>query len=108
MTSLSAELGRHQPRFWERVLAISWGLVILICAAAGYIAYRDVKLSAGVMLWIEFASLALIVTVLALLMLRMRTVLNERKAGTLRLNAGVAPAPRPARERAMPAHPGRS
>ena len=45
---------------------------------------------------------------LALLMLRMRTVLNERKAGTLRLNAGVAPAPRPARERAMPAHPGRS
>ena len=47
-------------------------------------------------------------SILALLMLRMRTVLNERKAGTLRLNAGVAPAPRPARERAMPAHPGRS
>jgi heme exporter protein C len=45
---------------------------------------------------------------LALLMLRMRTILNERKAGTLRLNSGVAPAPRPARERAMPAHPGRS
>ena len=36
MTSLSAELGRHEPRFWERVLAVSWGLVILICAAAGF------------------------------------------------------------------------
>src|SRR5215469_7441585 len=36
MASLSADLGRHEPRFWERVLAISWGLVILICAAAGF------------------------------------------------------------------------
>ena len=36
MTSLPAELGRHEPRFWERVLAVSWGLVILICAAAGF------------------------------------------------------------------------
>jgi hypothetical protein len=43
---------------------------------------------------------------LALLMLRMQTILNERKAGALRLNAGLAPVPRPARERAMPAHPG--
>ena len=36
MASLSAELGRHEPRFMERVLAVSWGLVILICAAAGF------------------------------------------------------------------------
>ena len=44
--------------------------------------------------------------VLALLMLRMRTILNERKAGALRLNAGIAPAPRAAGERRVPAHPG--
>jgi heme exporter protein C len=43
---------------------------------------------------------------LALLMLRMRTILNERKAGALRLNTGTAPAPRAARERRVPAHPG--
>jgi heme exporter protein C len=43
---------------------------------------------------------------LALLMLRMRTILNERKAGALRLNAGAAPAQRPAGERTVPAHPG--
>jgi rod shape determining protein RodA len=36
MASLSAELGRHEPRFWKRVLAVSWGLVLLICAAAGF------------------------------------------------------------------------
>jgi heme exporter protein C len=35
---------------------------------------------------------------LALLMLRMRTVLNERKVMALRLNAGAAPALRPERE----------
>ena len=43
---------------------------------------------------------------LALLMLRMRTILNERKAVALRLNAGASPAPGRARERAVPAHPG--
>ena len=37
---------------------------------------------------------------LALLLLRMRTVLNERKAMALRLNAGPAPQPRPERGRA--------
>jgi len=42
----------------------------IICAAAGYVAYRDIKLSARLMLWIELASLALIVTVLALVILR--------------------------------------
>ena len=34
----------------------------------------------------------------ALLMVRMRTALNERRAMALRLNAGAIPAPRPGRE----------
>src|SRR5713226_1679373 len=42
---------------------------------------------------------------LTLLMLRMRTILNERKAMALRLNAGMAPAARSAPERALPVHP---
>jgi heme exporter protein C len=42
---------------------------------------------------------------LTLLMLRMRTILNERKAMALRLNAQAAGVARPARERAAPAHP---
>ncbi|UWZ85056.1 APC family permease [Occallatibacter riparius] len=41
----------------------------VICAVAGYIAYRDIKLSAGVMLWIEFVTLAVILTVLAALLI---------------------------------------
>jgi heme exporter protein C len=40
----------------------------------------------------------------ALLMVRMRTALNERKAMALRLNAGAVPAARPGRERAASAH----
>jgi heme exporter protein C len=39
-----------------------------------------------------------------LLMLRMRTMLNERKAMALRLNAGAATARRPEREPVAPAH----
>ncbi len=39
----------------------------LVCAVAGYIAYRDVKLSAQVMLWIEAVSVSLIVILLILL-----------------------------------------
>jgi heme exporter protein C len=39
-----------------------------------------------------------------LLMLRMRTALNERRAMALRLNAGIARTPRPSRERAVSAH----
>jgi heme exporter protein C len=39
----------------------------------------------------------------ALLMVRMRTALNERKAMALRLNAGNVPAARPERERAVAA-----
>ncbi len=39
----------------------------LVCAVAGYIAYRDVKLSAEVMLWIEAVSVSLIMIVLVLL-----------------------------------------
>jgi amino acid transporter len=39
----------------------------LVCAAAAFIAWRDVKLSAEVMLWIEAVSVSLILAVLALL-----------------------------------------
>jgi hypothetical protein len=39
-----------------------------------------------------------------LLMVRMRTALNERRAMALRLNAGAVPAPRPGRARAASAH----
>ncbi len=42
-------------------------VLFLVCAAAGVIAYRDVKLSAEVMLWIEALSVGLILIVLALL-----------------------------------------
>jgi hypothetical protein len=40
---------------------------------------------------------------LVLLMLRMRTALNERKAMVLRLNVRTAPAPRGGRERSVAA-----
>ncbi len=45
------------------------GVVTLavVCAFAGWIAYRDVKLSAEVMLWIEACSVSLILIVLVLL-----------------------------------------
>ena len=39
----------------------------VVCAVAGYIAFRDVKLSAEVMLWIEAISVSLILIVLLLL-----------------------------------------
>ena len=42
----------------------------LVCMVAGYIAYRDVKLSAEVMLWIEAISVGLIAIVLACLVFR--------------------------------------
>ena len=41
--------------------------LVTVCLVAGFIAYRDVKLSAEVMLWIEAASVSLIVIVLILL-----------------------------------------
>jgi amino acid transporter len=40
----------------------------LVCVAAGWVAYRDVKLSAELMLWIEVVSVGLVVIVLALLL----------------------------------------
>ncbi|MGA7341255.1 MAG: APC family permease [Terracidiphilus sp.] len=43
----------------------------VVCASAGYIAYRDVKLSAETMLWIEAVSVSLIVIVLAVLPIRL-------------------------------------
>ncbi len=45
--------------------------LFVVCLVAGVIAYRDVKLSAEVMLWIEAASVSLIVIVLILLPVHM-------------------------------------
>lgn len=42
----------------------------LVCCIASYIAYRDVRLSAEVMLWIEAVSVSLILIVLAVLVFR--------------------------------------
>jgi amino acid transporter len=42
----------------------------VVCAAAGFIAYRDVKLSAELMLWIEVVSVSLIAIVLLILPIR--------------------------------------
>lgn len=44
--------------------------LVVVCAAAGYVAYRDVKLSAELMLWIEVCSLSLIFIVLAVMLVR--------------------------------------
>ena len=41
-----------------------------VCALAGSIAFRDIKLSAEVMLWIELVSVAMVVLVLAVLMFK--------------------------------------
>lgn len=42
-------------------------VLVIVCAVAGFVAYRDVKLSAELMLWIEVGSLSLIVAVLAIM-----------------------------------------
>jgi amino acid transporter len=46
-------------------------ILALVCAAAGAIAWRDVKLSADTMLWIEAVSVSLIVIVLIILPIRL-------------------------------------
>ncbi len=43
-------------------------MLAFVCGVAGWIAYRDVKLSAELMLWIEVASVSLILVVLIVLM----------------------------------------
>lgn len=45
--------------------------LLFVCLVAGYIAYRDVKLSAELMLWIEIGSVSLIVLVLAIMPVRL-------------------------------------
>jgi amino acid transporter len=42
----------------------------VVCAVAGWIAYRDVKLSAELMLWIEVVSVSMILIVLAVMVFR--------------------------------------
>jgi amino acid transporter len=44
--------------------------LFVVCAAAGLVAYRDVKLSAQLMLWIEVCSIGFIVIVLVVLLVR--------------------------------------
>ena len=36
MTSLSADVDRSEPRLWQSIRGISWGLILLICAAASF------------------------------------------------------------------------
>lgn len=45
-------------------------VLAVVCGVAGFIAWRDVKLSAELMLWIEVVSVSLILTVLAVLVFR--------------------------------------
>lgn len=42
----------------------------IVCLVAGFVAYRDVKLSAELMLWIEICSLSLIFIVLTVMLIR--------------------------------------
>ena len=51
----------------------------IVCAVAAYVAYRDVKLSAEVMLWIEAVSVSLILIVLALLPFRLGLQIDTRQ-----------------------------
>jgi rod shape determining protein RodA len=36
VASLSADVDRSEPRLWQSIRGISWGLVLLICATAGF------------------------------------------------------------------------
>ncbi len=53
--------------------------LVVVCLIAGFIAYRDVKLSAEVMLWIEAVSVGMILIVLALLPVHMGLHLDTRQ-----------------------------
>src|SRR5580704_12406805 len=44
--------------------------LVAVCVAAGFVAYRDIKLSAELMLWIEVCSVSLICVVLAVMPIR--------------------------------------
>jgi amino acid transporter len=48
----------------------AFAVLAVVCLAAGFIAFRDVKLSAEIMLWIEVASVSLILIVLAVMLFR--------------------------------------
>ena len=69
----------HQFLHWAPPSLVT---LAVVCGLAGYIAFRDVKLSAEVMLWIEIASVALVIAVLAVLMFKMGLRLD---AGQLKL-----------------------
>ena len=45
-------------------------VLAVVCGVAGFVAYRDVKLSAELMLWIEVVSVSLILIVLAVMVFR--------------------------------------
>ena len=66
--------------------------VALVCAVAATVAYRDIKLSAEVMLWIEAVSIGLILIVLVLLPIRMGLQIDTRQfhlAGTSSLGTAL-------------------
>jgi amino acid transporter len=69
----------HQFLHWVPPPVIT---LAIVCGLAGYIAFRDVKLSAELMLWIEIGSVALVMGVLAMLMLKVGLRID---AGQLRL-----------------------
>jgi amino acid transporter len=54
-------------------------MLAIVCAVAAFIAYRDIKLSAEVMLWIEAVSVGLILIVLALLPFHLGLKLDTRQ-----------------------------
>jgi amino acid transporter len=64
------------------------GAMVAAAAGAWYIAYRDVKLSTALMLWIEFASIALIVTLSVAFFIKRGVVLDPAQLAL----AGVTPA----------------
>ena len=55
---------------WMGPAGQSLVVLAVVCAVAGYVAYRDVKLSAELMLWIEVVSVSLILIVLAVMVFR--------------------------------------
>ncbi len=68
----------HQFLGWTPPTIVT---LAVVCGLAAYIAFRDVKLSAEVMLWIEIVSVAMVVTVLALLMFKVGIHLDHAQIG---------------------------
>jgi len=68
----------HQFLGWTPPTIIT---LCFVCGLSGYVAYRDVKLSAEVMLWIEIISVAMVLTVLAVLIFRVGVRVDREQLG---------------------------